>query len=349
MSIPVPVPAADRARGDERAPDATHHYAAFGGVLASTLPFPELRPVPGVARPDWRFEIVVDDPPEVPLALLGERPLGPEWYRLHRTPSGLRLEYSHAGVFDLSADGAHIVWYEREDALLERVRAIVLGPALALALELAGFLCLHGSAVAIGDRTIAFVGPKYHGKSTLATALVAAGARLVADDLLAVLPGPDASIVRPGVASVRLWEDAAEALPLSRLCQARLGGIKVTATDFAREHVVPGDSRLDAVYVLEPVRARADGAGLKRIPLPGAAAAIALAQQSKLADDLIGLAAAGRRLTTAAAVARTASVWTLQVVRDFARLDALAHELITWHAPVQDGPPPLRRPEGSIA
>lgn len=339
VSDEVLEPAISRAM--PRAHGAARHYAAFGGVLASAIDFPELLPVTAVARPDWRFDVASGNAPALPLELVGERRIGPEWYRLQRAAHGFRLEYSHAGVFDITADGSAIVWYERDDALLERVRSIVLGPALALALELAGFLCLHGSAVTVGDEAIAFVGPKYHGKSTLATALVGAGARLVADDLLAVLPGPAASIVRPGVASVRLWEDAARALPLSRICNERVSGVKVTATGFARDHVVHDESRLAAVYVLAPVRSLPDGEGLARAPLRGAAAAVTLAQQCKLADELIGLAAAGRRLATAAAVARTAPVSMLRVVRDFARLDALADQIIAWHAGAPHGPLPL--------
>ena len=327
---------------------ALQDYAIFGGVLRSAMELPELLRVRPVGRPDWRFDVVAGEPPEVPLTLLGERQLGLEWYRLHRAAHGLRLEYSHAGSFDIAADGGRVIWYQREDVLLERVRNILVGPVLALALERMGHLCLHGSAVALGDRAIAFVGPKYHGKSTLATALVAAGARLVADNLLAVFPGPPA-LVRPGVASVRLWEDAVDALPLSTICDARVPGVKVTATGFDAHLVMRADSTLAGVYVLAPVTRLADGGGFTRTPLVGAAAAVALAQQRKLADELIGFTAAARRLAIAAAVARTVPVWALHVVRDFGRLDALAEQIIDWHRVHDQGalptlPTPVEKP-----
>src|SRR4051812_4471444 len=139
-------------------------YAVFGGVLRSMLPFPELTgSMSGAAT--WTF-LVVDGPAPADDALLplGERALGREHYRLCGSAERLRLEYSHAGVFDISRDGATIVWFRRSDTVMELVRSIVLGPALAIALEQAGLMCLHGSAVAIEGTVVAFVGPKHYGK-----------------------------------------------------------------------------------------------------------------------------------------------------------------------------------------
>jgi hypothetical protein len=211
--------------------DAIRDYAAFGGVLRSAIEFPELAIAGDCARPDWTLIVDRAEPPDHAFVLVGERRVRDERYWLWRSPAGFRLEYSHAGTFDVSIDGSLIVWYYRQDASPELVRSIVLGPAIALALELAGLLCLHGSAVSMDSGAIAFIGPKYFGKSTLATALTTAGARLLGDDLLVVDPGPPAT-VRPGVASVRLWADIASSLPLETVCDRVIPGIKTTATDF---------------------------------------------------------------------------------------------------------------------
>ena len=304
-------------------------YRVFGAVLCSELPFPDLTEVEATTTPRWRLCVSEGVPSSTGIVPLGERRIGPEIYALSRTPLGLRLEYSHAGIFDLAADGSAIVWYRREDALPELVRSIVLGPALALALELAGLLCLHGSAVALGQQAIVFLGPKHHGKSTLATALTAAGAQLVGDDLIAIAPGPPAT-VRPGVPSVRLWDDAVSALPLGTLCTTVTRGVKTTASGFAERAFTQGDMSIAALYILEPV-ARHDGAPCIRRRLSAAAAAIGLAHQTKLADSLIGMAAAGAQLAAAARLAVGVPVYTLAPVRDLGRLPAVVEQIMAWH------------------
>jgi HPr kinase/phosphorylase len=50
---------------------------------------------------------------------------------------------------------------------------------------------LHASAVAIGDRGVLILGPSGSGKSSLALALMATGARLVADDGVILRAGAD--------------------------------------------------------------------------------------------------------------------------------------------------------------
>jgi hypothetical protein len=241
------------------------------------------------------------------------------------------LEYSHAGSFDVSTDGSRITWYNRAGALPELVRNIVLGPALALALELAGFLCLHGSAVVIGSQGLVFLGPKHHGKSTIASALTLAGARLVGDDLVAVAPGPPATI-RPGVASVRLWDDTANALPMNGLCESLIPGVKTTATGFAHHARVHEQAPLAGIYVLAPAD-KASEAACRRTRLGPTGGAIALAHQTKLADSLIGMRAAGAQLTAAASVAATVPVYSLTVARDLARLPELVEQVFAWHQP----------------
>lgn len=311
--------------------DPFRDYSAFGGVLRSAIEFPELAIAHSVARPDWTFIVDRSDPPDQPFVLVGERRVRDERYWLWRSPAGLRLEYSHAGTFDVSADGTHIIWYQRRDAIPELVRSIVLGPALALALELAGFLCLHGSAVAIGDSAVAFLGPKHFGKSTLATALTASGARLLGDDLLAVEVGRPAR-VRPGVASVRLWAETAASLSLESMCETLIPGVKTTATGFAASSLALRPAPLRAIYMLTPIVNMADIAAAARTRLALMEATIALAQQTKLPDSLVGLRAAGTHLSAAAAVAASVPVWNLNVVRDLSRLDTVVRQIFDWSA-----------------
>jgi hypothetical protein len=280
-------------------------------------------------QPDWTLIVSHDMPPAIGLELIGERLVGSEWFRYSRAPSGFRVQYSHAGIFDLSTDGARIVWYHDADALPELVRSMVLGPLIALAFELSGFLCLHGSAVTLGRRAVAFLGPKYFGKSTLATALTAAGGRLISDDLV-ILNSDTPVTVRPGVASIRLWADMAEALPLSDICSTRLLGVKTTVTGFAENAVELEDTVLSDVYLLAPTFSHAEHDAILRSRLAPGEAAIGLAQQTKLPDSLIGLRAAGSRLASAAAVAANVPVWRLNVPRDLSKLAAVVSQIIDW-------------------
>jgi len=328
-SQPVLTATALRANPTPSDRELLRDYAAFGGVLRSEIAFPELEIARRATRPDWTLLVELSRPSPHALTPLGERQVGAEHYRLWRAADGLRLEHSHAGTFDVSADGRYIRWYHQREALPELVRTIVLGPAIALALELAGFLCLHGSAVSLDGRASAFLAPKYFGKSTLATALTAAGGRLLADDLLVVNAGTPVT-VRPGVASVRLWADTAAALPLDAISQTLIHGVKTTVTGFRDEALARTPTALGDIYLLSPVRADAGAPPVARTRLGPMEAAIALARHTKLPDSLVGLRAAGSQLATAAKVAASVPVWRLHVVRDMSRLEAIVRQLIEW-------------------
>jgi len=65
---------------------------------------------------------------------------------------------------------------------------IISGTMISVVLALGGHLVLHASAVDIGGVALAFVGQSGMGKSTLATIMCVAGARLITDDVLRVEP-----------------------------------------------------------------------------------------------------------------------------------------------------------------
>lgn len=308
-----------------------HRYAMYGGILASELPFPEL-PVPtsdtGVSH-GWRLRVRREPAPSLADGVrAGERTAGAETYVLWHASAGFRLEYSHAGTFDVNVTGGSITWYPGSAENAELARAIVIGPVAALLLEARGDLCLHGSAVLAGDGAIAFVGPKHHGKSTLALALTAAGCRLMSDDLVAITADRPPRM-RPAVPTVRLWGDAAEELQPERLCDTRIAGIKHTLGRFHDDRIASTPAPLAAIYTLVP--APAADARVRRVRMTGAEATIALAQQKKLADTLIGYTDAASRLPRAAALASAVPVFELHVPRDFRALPGVVERIIGWH------------------
>src|SRR5690606_14129051 len=149
----------------------------------SDITFPELRELSSDSV-TWTLR-TVDSMEEMERAqLLGEFELSSEVRtRLFEHAAGFRFEYDDTGSYDISADGSAIRWLAGPRPSPGSVRADITGRVLATALHAGGRLCLHGSAVATETGSIAFVAPKFHGKSTLALALTRAGCRLMTDDV----------------------------------------------------------------------------------------------------------------------------------------------------------------------
>jgi len=83
------------------------------------------------------------------------------------------------------------------------------GLPVALLVLSRGGVFFHASAVEIDGRAVILTGPGGHGKTTLAGALVAAGYRLLAEDLLRCTVGRP-TVVFPGPAMLRLRKDVAQ-------------------------------------------------------------------------------------------------------------------------------------------
>lgn len=316
-------------RGLERRTRRQRFYSVYGGVLRSSIELPELREI--AARDhDWSFDHCPAPAPARASELVGEREIGREWYRLWQVAGGYRLEYSHAGTFDVDLATQTVVWYEREAAVMELVRTIVLGSAVTILLEAAGLACFHGSAIAIDSQAVVFIAPKHHGKSTFACALATRGARLISDDLVA-LEVSEGVTVRDGVASVRLWDDVVEALDVVGACERVLPGIKNTASGFKGHTDAPMVTPLAAVYLMSPQQVL-DQPELSRTPLRGAEAAVTLAQHTKLPTDLVGLSGAATQLRLATAVSAQVPVYRLGIPDDMDLLPACVTQLLDWHA-----------------
>lgn len=102
-----------------------------------------------------------------------------------------------------------------------RWERLLFAQVLPLAAALRGRELFHASAVALGDTAVAFVGSSGAGKSSIAAQLVARGASLVTDDVLALERTADGVDAHPGsmLAGVERHELAA----MSRAERARLG------------------------------------------------------------------------------------------------------------------------------
>lgn len=308
-------------------------HLAFGGILRSDLPIPTLRPSPG-GTPSWTFRRAAEGPPSPGQSeLLGEEQLDATCrLQVYKTHHGLRFVYTDTGVFDIAADGTDVTWYPVPEAQEDLALIDLTGRVMAGALHLSGHLCLHGSAVAFTDGGIAFLAPKHHGKSTIATALTRAGALLLTDDTLPVELDPPVRMW-PGVHSVRLWNDSAE-----RLAAGRLGTQEVRSGKHILDHLPDAslaDHRtlLSAVYILSPSLPGSDGLPstlVHRERQTDVQAAIAIVQHTKI-GGLLGKSEAPVLFQRAVSLAREVPVYRFDFVRDFAVLDDVVTQLLAWH------------------
>jgi hypothetical protein len=95
---------------------------------------------------------------------------------------------------------------------LEDTATYLLGPVMGFVMLLRGIVCLHASAVAIGNEAIAFLGPAGSGKSTTAAAFAERGYSVLAEDVVTLDDRGDQFLVRPGYPCIRLWPAAVKAL-----------------------------------------------------------------------------------------------------------------------------------------
>jgi len=304
-------------------------YKVFGGVLASPFAFPELRSDDGEGAVDWTLLVEQGPPPDVATTLVGRDELiaGVE-ARLFRTPAGLRLVFDDTGSFDVTSAGSRITWFPSPDSDRELVRVDILGRVLAVATHERGVLCLHGSGVSIGEQGIGFLAPKGSGKSTIALTLAAHGARLLTDDTLPV--EPEAAIARPGVHSVRLWNDAAGRF--ESLGDWRVGLSEKRTFDTLPDALVQHDPvPLAALYELVPVAGTPGEPLVRRTALPGAQATVALMTHSKL-GALMGGAEALHVFDRCAMLASRIPIYRLEVARALESVDAVARTITGWHS-----------------
>lgn len=305
-------------------------YSLFGGVLRSDLDFPDLTPCYArYAR--WRLTRL-----DIPLTVHEPTPLGTEEVHagvnvsLYRTDRAFRLVFDDTGAFDVSFDGRDIQWYAPPSPVLEAVRSDVLGRVLALALQLQGVTPLHGSSVAIGTEAIAFLAPKYHGKSTTAAALVSRGATLLADDMVAATHTRPPRIL-PGIPGVQLWPDSADRIGRDAANERRTLASKIY---FAWERASPTLHTafpFAAAYVLSPF-ADDPSREIRRERLSTPEAALALLGHTKI-GALLGQDWRATVLRQLAELAALLPVYRLEIPRDYDRLNSVAETLWAWHQP----------------
>jgi hypothetical protein len=206
-------------------------YFAFGLSVASDLPVPGLVPRTGFVGADVHLWFR-QRPPRLKEPQSGETPfyvspdgngMGVPSLRVQITNDGgyFCFRYTDGTKFLVDRGGTN-VWASWPRTLtLEDTATYLVGPVLGFLLRLRGITCLHASAVALGGRAFALVGPPRAGKSTTAAAFARRGVLVLSDDLVALSDEGGCLKAQPGIPRIRLWPEsvcalygAPDALPL---------------------------------------------------------------------------------------------------------------------------------------
>jgi hypothetical protein len=124
----------------------------------------------------------------------------------------VRMAYDDGTQFWMDCRRENI-WATWLDPLpLENAISYLLGPVFGLLLRLRGVICLHASAVAIDDRSVAFVGSAGAGKSTTAAAFSKLGYAVLSDDIVALQEQNGAFYVAAAHPLLCLWPESIKML-----------------------------------------------------------------------------------------------------------------------------------------
>jgi len=124
----------------------------------------------------------------------------------------LHIAYSDGTQFWLDRK-RETLWAVWPDTLsLENTASYLFGPILGLLLRLRDVTCLHASAVAFGDRSVAFVGAAGAGKSTTAAVFARQGYGVLSDDIVALMEQGRTFHIMPAYPHLCLWPDSVKML-----------------------------------------------------------------------------------------------------------------------------------------
>jgi hypothetical protein len=208
------------------------NYFVFGLNLHSNLPLPGVNPVPS-SNETCELELHLGLQPypneeesrrseELTYASAVTNAAGEPALRIFKVDGGAfeRLAYEDGTQFWLDCKRENIWATWPPVSSIENAASYLLGPILGLVLRLRGVTCLHASAVAFEDRSVAFVGQTGAGKSTTAAAFARRGYGAISDDIVALVEREGVIHVMPAYPHLCLWPesvrmlyDSSEALP----------------------------------------------------------------------------------------------------------------------------------------
>ena len=291
-------------------PDDPWSGRAFGLTLAGTLALESVVAAPATKRADTWLQraprAVVDRQwrEARPRSLLERRLVDGRIGLSVQTDDdvGFRVWAPRHGCYLVSPDGRRVLGAPPGGAAW-RWERLVLAQVLPLAAVLRGLDVFHASAVELAGRAIAFLGHSGAGKTTLASRIVARGARLVTDDVLAVdVTGATVRAHRGG-AVARI--DPRELRTLPPRERETLGPVRVRGEE--KCHLMPALAEARLPLALTYHLVRPSGSGVRIVPVqpydPALLLGNAFLAYLTAADRLL------RQFESCAAIARTTPLY----------------------------------------
>ncbi|SRR5579884_1972214 len=253
-----------------------------------------------------------------------------DWYQYTQLADGTcYVRWQGVGEFLVSPNGARILCRQFPGAHPESFQVYLLSQALGFALVKAGFEPLHGTTVAHESDAIAFLGDCGFGKSTLAASLIAAGFRLLTDDLLLLRPAAGGLDACPGPPRIKLFPEVTEhffgnpaaARPMNHLAKKQI-------IPLASPQTCSCPVPLRAMYVLEPPGKASDANGIRISSISGRDAFMALVENTFVTriDDSARL---HRQFLNAARIVQTVPVRKLSYPRSLACLREVREAILS--------------------
>lgn len=183
----------------------------------------------------------------------------------------LYLRYVDGVEFVVGREGRSVWAAWPETSTVADMATYLLGPVMGLVLRLRGVVSLHASAVSVGGRAIALLGPAGAGKSTTAAAFAMLGYPVLCDDVAALVECDGAFLVQPAAPRLRLWPESVQALFGSHDALPRLTptwdkrAFDLQARGYLFE---PRALPLTAIYLLEERSADADAPFIEPVSAP---------------------------------------------------------------------------------
>lgn len=126
-----------------------------------------------------------------------------------RVPQGFLLRFPDEADFRIDASTSRVVGWPVPGVAQDHFLSLFRNAVLPLIGDHNGGLFLHGSAVAIDGRAIAFIGQSGDGKTTLAGAFAKAGHPFLTEDVIELVPEGDGYLLLPKPSGLRLYADSA--------------------------------------------------------------------------------------------------------------------------------------------
>ena len=228
-----------------------HSYRLYGVSISSELPLPFPEPQGSIESDLCKVEIRVSN-------ILGQEDPSrgapvPGFYYTEMPDSSSYVRWDDVGEALISKNGDLITCRPVPHVESESFQVYLLGQALSFALVKRGFEPVHATAITVGDHAIAFLGDCGLGKSTLASAFLQAGHRLLTDDLLLLQQRAQPIVAFPGPARIKLFPKVA-----TRFLADASNGVPLNPR--TRKQIIPLSNTLvcskamplSAIYVLAP-------------------------------------------------------------------------------------------------